>query len=99
MRRDMSEQTPDYKDTLNLPKTDFPMRANAVQREVKLQEKCTDRVYRWQLKNNSATQPFILHDGPPYANGLFFFETALSRESVCHLEGQIVSTRQNADFP
>jgi len=60
-----------YDGTMCLPKTEFPMRANAVQREVKLQEKCTDRVYRWQLENNEASKPFVLHDGPPYANGPF----------------------------
>jgi isoleucyl-tRNA synthetase len=60
----------DYKDTLNLPQTDFPMKANLAQRE-------PQRLKQWQAMNlyqrvreASAGRPaFILHDGPPYANG------------------------------
>ncbi len=60
----------DYKKTLNLPKTAFPMRANLAQREPQM-------LKRWQqlkvydgLRRRRAGQPrFILHDGPPYANG------------------------------
>jgi isoleucyl-tRNA synthetase len=65
-------QTPrrDYRSTLNLPKTDFPMRAELPKRE-------PDRVrwwaehdtYRKRLAKNAGNPPFILHDGPPYANG------------------------------
>jgi isoleucyl-tRNA synthetase len=69
----MSEtQTPrrDYRATLNLPKTDFPMRAELPKRE-------PDRVrwwaehdtYRKRLAKNAGNPAFILHDGPPYANG------------------------------
>ena len=69
----MSEtQTPrrDYRTTLNLPRTDFPMRAELPKRE-------PDRVrwwaehdtYRKRLAKNAGNAPFILHDGPPYANG------------------------------
>ena len=60
----------DYKHTLNLPKTDFPMRANLAKRE-------PERLAKWQsmqlyrkVREHSADRPlFILHDGPPYANG------------------------------
>ena len=58
-----------YDSSLCLPNTEFPMRANAVKREVMLQEKCTSSVYKWQLENNDSSRPFVLHDGPPYANG------------------------------
>ncbi|KAJ1823483.1 isoleucine-tRNA ligase [Coemansia sp. RSA 2599] len=57
-----------YSHTLKLPKTDFPLRADAVRREKLFRERCTDQLYEWQLKNNPGPQ-FILHDGPPYANG------------------------------
>ena len=60
----------DYRDTLNLPKTGFPMKADLPKRE-------PDRVAWWQeqrtyerrLERNRANTPWILHDGPPYANG------------------------------
>ncbi|MDQ3730453.1 MAG: class I tRNA ligase family protein, partial [Pseudomonadota bacterium] len=60
----------DYKATLNLPKTDFPMRANLAQREPEM-------LKRWQAadlyarirKLREGRPKFILHDGPPYANG------------------------------
>ncbi|KAJ1740009.1 isoleucine-tRNA ligase [Coemansia sp. RSA 1086] len=57
-----------YSHTVKLPKTDFPLRANAAVREKQFRERCTDKLYEWQLKNNPGPQ-FILHDGPPYANG------------------------------
>jgi len=60
----------DYKQTLNLPKTDFPMRGNLAQKEpetLKRWEK--DGVYQ-QIRAAASGKPkFILHDGPPYANG------------------------------
>ena len=60
----------DYKDTLNLPKTSFPMKASLAQRE-------PQRLKQWQemglyemIRQECAGRPkFILHDGPPYANG------------------------------
>jgi len=62
--------TSDYKKTLNLPKTDFPMKANLAQREpdiLKLwQEK---KLYHEIRKKRKGQKKFILHDGPPYANG------------------------------
>lgn len=53
--------------TLNLPKTEFPMRANAVKREPLLRKQCVGPLYQWQSKMNG--KEFILHDGPPFANG------------------------------
>ncbi|KAJ2783822.1 isoleucine-tRNA ligase [Coemansia javaensis] len=57
-----------YAHTLRLPRTDFPLRADAARREAQFRERCTDALYRWQLENNRRPQ-FVLHDGPPYANG------------------------------
>ncbi len=59
-----------YKDSLNLPKTDFPMRGNLPQREPQqLKQWQADNIYQ-QLRKKTAGRPrFILHDGPPYANG------------------------------
>ncbi|KAJ2583116.1 isoleucine-tRNA ligase [Coemansia sp. RSA 1836] len=57
-----------YSHTLRLPKTAFPLRADAARREEQFRERCTDTLYKWQLENNPGPQ-FILHDGPPYANG------------------------------
>ena len=60
----------DYKETLNLPQTDFPMKANLTQREpnwAKEWEK--ENLYPSILKARKKERAFILHDGPPYANG------------------------------
>ncbi|KAJ2698105.1 isoleucine-tRNA ligase [Coemansia sp. IMI 209128] len=57
-----------YSHTLRLPKTGFPLRADAARRERQFRERCTDTLYKWQLESNTGPQ-FILHDGPPYANG------------------------------
>ncbi len=70
----------DYKDTLNLPKTSFPMRANLPQNEPKLVEKWqSDRVYFRMLEANEGKPKFILHDGPPYANGNIHIGHALNK--------------------
>ena len=62
-----------YSGTLNLPKTDFPMRANAARREPAAVEACTTTLYREQRAASASSAEgggeFILHDGPPYANG------------------------------
>ncbi|CAG8795482.1 18341_t:CDS:2, partial [Racocetra persica] len=62
-----------YGETLLLPKTNFPLRADAVNREHLFRDRCTKDLYSWQLKNNS-NRLFILHDGPPYANGNLHIE-------------------------
>lgn len=59
-----------YKDTLNLPKTDFPMKANLPNREPNMLAFWEDLNLYQQIQENGADRPvFILHDGPPYANG------------------------------
>ncbi|KAG2198396.1 hypothetical protein INT47_009801, partial [Mucor saturninus] len=57
-----------YTNTILLPKTNFPLRADAAKREHLFRDRCTKDLYPWQLKNNPKDS-FILHDGPPYANG------------------------------
>ena len=60
----------DYKDTLNLPKTAFPMKASLAQREPQRLQKWHDIGLYEKIRAASAGRPkFILHDGPPYANG------------------------------
>lgn len=60
----------DYKNTLNLPKTDFPMKANLSQREPEILKKWQDMdLYQKLRQQGKGRDKFILHDGPPYANG------------------------------
>jgi len=75
----MCAETPDYKDTLNLPQTDFPMRAGLPKRE-------PEWLARWdrlgvydRLREKKGRVPFTLHDGPPYANGHLHIGHALNK--------------------
>ncbi len=75
----MCAETPDYKDTLNLPQTDFPMRAGLPKRE-------PEWLARWErlcvydrLREKQGRAPFTLHDGPPYANGHLHIGHALNK--------------------
>ena len=66
----MEEEKKDYGKTLNLPSTDFPMRGNLPENEPKIKEELYDNgLYEKMLKKNEGKTPFVLHDGPPYANG------------------------------
>src|SRR3989304_3321484 len=70
----------DYKDTLNLPKTEFPMRANLPLLEPKLLEKWESmRIYERIMETHKTNPLFVLHDGPPYANGAIHIGTALQK--------------------
>lgn len=70
----------DYAKTLNLPKTDFPMRANLPQREPEMLKFWEDiNVYSLVQNKNRGRPKFILHDGPPYANGHIHLGTALNK--------------------
>ena len=64
----VDEQTKrDYKNTLNLPQTDLPMRANATQKELETQKFWEEnKIYEKNLAQRDKTNSFILHDGPPY---------------------------------
>ncbi|MGL5358269.1 MAG: class I tRNA ligase family protein, partial [Shewanella sp.] len=60
----------DYKFTLNLPETEFPMRGNLANREPEMLARWTkDGLYQQIRDSRIGRTPFILHDGPPYANG------------------------------
>ncbi len=70
----------DYGKTLNLPKTDFPMRASLPENEPKILEKVFENgLYEKMLKKNQGKKPFVLHDGPPYANGEIHLGHALNK--------------------
>lgn len=70
----------DYKDTLNLPRTDFPMRANLPNREGQWLEKWDQMdINKLALDNRKDAPLYILHDGPPYANGDIHMGTALNK--------------------
>ena len=71
--------TVSYKDTVNLPQTDFSMRANAVVREPEIQQFWIDEQIYHKLSQNNPGEPFILHDGPPYANGALHIGHALNK--------------------
>ncbi len=60
----------DYKNTLNLPATDFPMKANLANREGSFLKDWQDKDINQQIRQKFKGKPlFVLHDGPPYANG------------------------------
>ncbi|MHB8882860.1 MAG: isoleucine--tRNA ligase [Thermodesulfovibrionales bacterium] len=71
----------DYKDTLNLPRTDFPMKANLAQREPEMLRHWEeeDTYGKIQEQNKKAGNRYILHDGPPYANGHIHMGHALNK--------------------
>ena len=61
---------PDYKSTLNLPQTDFPMKADLAQREPAVVKAWEERGIYQKMRETARGRPrFVLHDGPPYANG------------------------------
>src|ERR1041384_13072 len=69
-----------YKDTLNLPQTAFPMKANLTQREPETLENWNrTKLYERIQKERAAEPAFVLHDGPPYANGDVHIGTALNK--------------------
>ena len=70
----------ELKDTLQLPRTDFPMRANLVQREpARLAHWEKIRLYDAIQKKRAAAPAFVLHDGPPFTNGDVHIGTALNK--------------------
>lgn len=69
-----------YKDTLHMPKTAFPMRGNLGQKEPEMHKQWEDmKLYEENLKKNEGHPSFILHDGPPYANGDIHLGHALNK--------------------
>lgn len=76
----MSEEKKNYSDTLNLPQTDFKMRGNLPQREPEIQKAIFENgLYEKILKKNEGHKHFVLHDGPPYANGEIHAGHALNK--------------------
>jgi isoleucyl-tRNA synthetase len=75
----MCADTPDYKDTLNLPETDFPMRAGLPQREPMWLERWEKIGVYDRLREKQGRESFTLHDGPPYANGHLHIGHALNK--------------------
>jgi len=70
----------DYNQTVHLPQTDFPMRAGLPKREPDmLQEMYDHDLYHKLMKKNEGKPTFVLHDGPPYANGNIHIGTALNK--------------------
>jgi len=70
----------DYSKTVYLPKTDFPMKGNLSQKEPEILSFWEKKdIYKKILKKNEGKQVFILHDGPPYANGHIHLGTALNK--------------------
>ncbi|KAG9123509.1 isoleucine-tRNA ligase, partial [Ceratobasidium sp. 392] len=68
-----------FAETLLLPKTTFPLWADPSQREVPYKNKTTEELYKWQWEGREGSETFILHDGPPYANGSLHCGHALNK--------------------
>jgi isoleucyl-tRNA synthetase len=84
-----------YKDTLNLPKTDFPMKANLATREPEILKKWeADGLYREIQRARAGAELFVLHDGPPFANGDVHMGTALNKI----LKDLVVKSKAMAGF-
>ncbi len=87
--------TPEYKQTLNLPKTDFPMRAGLPKREPAWLERWAKiGVYDRLRETSQDRTPFVLHDGPPYANGHLHIGHALNKT----IKDMIVRSHQMMGF-
>ena len=81
----------EYKDTIFLPKTSFEMRANLPQKEPKiLEEWDKQKIFKQLREKSKGREKFVLHDGPPYANGHIHMGTALNKI----LKDVIVRTQQ-----
>src|SRR5678810_633456 len=85
----------DWKETLNLPRTDFPMKANlpVTEPQVLARWAAMDLYGKIQAKRRGAPK-FVLHDGPPYANGQIHLGTALNKI----LKDFVVKSRSMAGF-
>jgi isoleucyl-tRNA synthetase len=94
----MSAETPakkNYKDTVRLPKTDFPMKADLVTREPQRLAKWeAGGLYQRIMKQATGRPKFVLHDGPPFANGDVHMGTALNKV----LKDLIVKSKTMAGF-
>ena len=70
----------DYKETLNLPHTQFPMKANLSQREPGILKKWQEMdLYKRICEKNAGRPKLVLHDGPPHANGALHLGHAINK--------------------
>ena len=84
-----------YKDTLNLPKTDFPMKASLTTREPEMLKRWNEAgLYAQIQKARTGAELFVLHDGPPFANGDVHMGTALNKI----LKDLVVKSKTMAGF-
>lgn len=84
-----------YKDTLNLPKTDFPMKANLATREPEMLKRWQEAgLYKQIQAARADAELFVLHDGPPFANGDVHMGTALNKI----LKDLVVKSKTMAGF-
>jgi isoleucyl-tRNA synthetase len=92
---DKSAKTDRYRDTVFLPKTDFPMKAGLPEKEPAILKRWADMGLFKQLREQSkGREKFVLHDGPPYANGNIHIGHALNKI----LKDLVVRSRQMAGF-
>ena len=85
-----------YKDTVRLPKTSFPMKAGLAQREPELLARWEkEGLYAAIQQAREGSPKYVLHDGPPFANGDVHMGTALNKV----LKDLVVKSRTMAGFP
>ncbi|HEX4933028.1 MAG TPA: class I tRNA ligase family protein, partial [Gemmatimonadaceae bacterium] len=86
---------PEWKDTVNLPRTDFPMKANLPTSEPEALARWEEMNLYAAIRNSRAGRPkFVLHDGPPYANGHIHLGHALNKI----LKDLVVKSRTMAGY-
>ncbi len=85
----------ELKSTINLPKTEFPMKANLPQNEPKMLAHWEEmRIYELIRKSRAGSPMYVLHDGPPYANGPIHLGTAMNKT----LKDFVVKSKNMAGF-
>src|SRR5438128_4811943 len=86
---------PEWKDTVNLPRTDFPMKANLPTSEPQMLARWREMDLYGKIRERRKGAPkFVLHDGPPYANGNIHLGTALNKI----LKDLVIKSRTMAGF-
>ena len=80
----------EIKDTLNLPETDFPMKASLIKAEPQMLEWwAKEKIYEEIRESSKGKEKFVFHDGPPYANGHIHMGHALNTMQVLYLVGTV----------
>ena len=74
-----SKPSNEYSKTILLPRTEFPLRSSPSSQSTLFQDRTTIDLYKWQRENLDNFNEFILHDGPPYANGNLHMGHALNK--------------------